>query len=835
MKATQQVFRTVLGAFALVLQLFICNATFAEQVAGTGYVDDARYLAQARQLVVSGWAAPEKANVFTTNLIVFLGGREIYRGRMERSERPDVVASTGRADWLSSGFSIRIAVPRGVESGLQTLKARMHLGDGTEFDLAIAPKAQTVDVSASSPAPSLVARLALGAALCAPLLALGGLPRPGRPRLQPIGTNPRREVLFGATVVLSFVLLVAAGWTGSSLGLLLDERGIAHHDETPWLGELRPVRSDEWQVITPLAISQTMHHPKFPIINQNLGPDGHNMMVIGMTGVPVAHISSLAKPATWGFFLFDLRRALAWYWWFPFFSCFAAVWLLLLRFFALDWRLAAGMALTISAAPYSVVFSGWPAYAVFFPVAGLLAADAALRTLRWQRSVAAGVLLGLAIAGFTLVLYPAWQIPLAYLFVSFALAWFASSRNELHFSRAQIAGLIVAVAVASLLLVSWWFDASEAIASIRGTVYPGQRSVEVGGDIDRWFLVKGLMSPLSMYQNSSLMWGASDAGSVALFVLPAMAAVVLRFILVRRIDAIAATLCGHVAFALFFMFVGFWPDLAKWTLWGSATSYRLDLVLAMAQLLMFAWLASPGQPGNGEPATGPVIAFAIAALVAIHAAYLYQLVPPAILEAIPPSFVLLTLLAIAGGGYLLLRGRHVAFFCVYGALMFIPAFPFNPLGVAPDEIASTQELAQALRAAEGKGARGSHAIAVVGDRNWAMVLPAVGLPVVNSVFYYPQQSLWRRLDPDEKFRALYNRYQRVLFVLAPLETSRSYRIDSPRLDEVRVTLDPARFDFRLTGGETVLAGARDARALAGNATLKPSHVALEWTLFTVVQ
>jgi hypothetical protein len=837
MKATRQVLRTVLGAFALVLQLLICNATFAQQqqVVGTGYVEDVRYLAQARQLVVSGWAAPEKASVFTTNLIVFLGGREIYRGRMERSERPDVVAATGRADWLSSGFSIRIAVPRGVESGLQTLKARMHLGDGTEFDLGTAPKAQTVDISAPSPAPSLLARLALGAAICAPLLVLGGLPRPERSQSRPIGNQPRREALFGAATMLSFVLLVASGWTGSSLGLLLDERGIARHDETPWLGELRSVRSDEWQVITPLAISQTMHQPKFPIINQNLGPDGHNMMVIGMTGVPVAHISSLAKPATWGFFLFDLRRALAWYWWFPYFSCFAAVWLLLLRFFSLDWRLAAGLALTISAAPYSVVFSGWPAYAVFFPVTGLLAADAALRTLRWQHSVAAGVLLGLSIAGFTLVLYPAWQIPLAYLFGSFALAWFASRRNALRFGRAQVAGVIAAAAVALLLLVSWWLDASEAIAGIRGTVYPGQRSIEVGGDIDRWFLVKGLMSAMSMYQNSSLMWGASDAGSVALFVLPAMAAVVLRFMRVRRVDAIAATLCAYLAFTLFFMFVGLWPDLARWTLWGSATSYRLDLVLAMAQLLVFAWLASPGPSGNGEPAASPVIAFAIAVLVAIQAAYLYHLVPPAILETVPVSFVLLTLLAMAGGSYLLLRGRHVAFFGVYGALMFIPAFPFNPLGVAPDEIASTQELAQAFRAAKGKGARGSHGIAVIGDRNWAMVLPAVGLPVVNSVFYYPQQSLWRRLDPDAKSRGVYNRYQRVLFVLGPLETSSSYRIDSPRLDEVRVTLDPARFDFRLTGGEAVLTGARDAQALADNATLRPSHVAPDWTLFTVVQ
>lgn len=393
----------------------------------------------------------------------------------------------------------------------------------------------------------------------------------------------------------------------------------------------------------------------------------------------------------------------------------------------------------------------------------------------------------------------------------------------------------MAISVAALLLLSWWFDASEAIASIRSTVYPGQRSVEVGGDIDPWFLIKGMMSPISMYQNSSLLWGASDAGSVALFVLPAMAAVALRFVAMGRIDAVAATLCGYVMFALVFIFAGFPSSLAKWTLWGSTTSYRLDLALAMAQLLIFAWLASPADRANAGRPAGRLIAFTIAALFAAYGAYLYQLVPPAILELVPPSFILLSLLAMAVGSYLLLRGRHGGFFYVYGALMLTAAVPFNPLGVAPSQMAATRELSDAFTAVKGKGNPQARGIVVVGERNWAMVLPAIGLPVVNSVFYYPQQSLWKRLDPDGKFRTLYNRYQRVLFVLAPLETSRSYRIDSPRLDEVRVTLDPARFDFRLTGGEAVLAGSVDAQILAANAGLRATQVRPDWTLFAVVR
>lgn len=80
------------------------------------------------------------------------------------------------------------------------------------------------------------------------------------------------------------------------------------------------------------------------------------MLVVGMTGVPVAHISAVAKPATWGFFLFDLRQALAWYWWFPFF------WLpdrSVVGFFALfdlNWKISAGLATSFAFAPMPSFF-----------------------------------------------------------------------------------------------------------------------------------------------------------------------------------------------------------------------------------------------------------------------------------------------------------------------------------------------------------------------------------------------------------------------------------------------------------------------------------------------
>lgn len=110
----------------------------------------------------------------------------------------------------------------------------------------------------------------------------------------------------------------------------------------------------------------------------------------------------------------------------------------------------------------------------------------------------------------------------------------------------------------------------------------------------------------------------------------------------------------------------------------------------------------------------------------------------------------------------------------------------------------------------------------------------VGIPVVNSVFYYPQKTLWSTLDPQGADRILYNRYQRILFELAPLGDTLTYRIDSPRLDEVRVTLDPKRFNFDLLNAQAVLVNLQSGGALDGNPTLEVTQTDGEWMLFRVI-
>src|SRR5436190_335915 len=63
----------------------------------------------------------------------------------------------------------------------------------------------------------------------------------------------------------------------------------------------------------------------------------------------------------------------------------------------------------------------------------------------------------------------------------------------------------------------------------------------------------------------------------------------------------------------------------------------------------------------------------------------------------------------------------------------------------------------------------------------------LGLPALNGTHPYPQFALWSRFDPERRFVDQYNRYAHVWFTAV---ASDRITIDSPFLDQVRVSLPP---------------------------------------------
>lgn len=786
------------------LLVCLCSLAGAQSPVGAGAIDQADWDAARRTLTVVGWAGAAQPQAFITSLRVLLDGRTIYHSpRWQHEDRSDVEQATGRPDWRGSGYRVVAAVPASLACTDCALRVIARTGDGELIELPPGPSMRVPPIAASA-TPGWLRWL---------VLTLTALPV--------VALVCRRcgPLFFAGASTLAFLVLVASGATGSSLPLLMQGNAIVQGEAPVWLGQTRPIRSDEWEVITPMALAQRAHVPPFPVVNGNLGTGGQNMLVVGMTGVPVAHVSTLAKPATWGFFMLPLQQALAWYGWLPYFACFAALWWLIGRIADIGWRPAAALASALAWSAYALAFSGWPAYLLFFGAAGLSCAMQALRTGRMWVGALSGAGLGLALSGYVLVLYPAWQVSLGYLLAAMAVGWVWQTRRTLRHGVPQVLALLMAAVVTVGLLGAWWHDAATTVHAIEATVYPGQRAANVGGDIDPWYLIKGLLSVSTMYQTPPLM-DATDAGSSLWLFIPLAVLLAWRLATRRAVGALALAVTLYLLFAFVYMVLGIPEPLARASLWGRVLAYRMDLALGVAQVLLLAVLWQ-----RAEPPPRPV---AIAALVLTLAAALWswQQLPVLLADALSPAIVVLSALAWALLAWGLVRGQFACATALFTVWTLAIALPFQPLVQAPAALVQAPALAAHLP----PGSR----VAVLGDRRWSLLLPATGTAVVNAVHYAPPAALWQRLDPQGRQQAVHNRYQRLLLRLQALAPDApAYEMASPRLDEVVLTLDPARFDFRLLQASHVLASPEQAALLHANPGLRQIVRNADWVLLAV--
>ncbi len=623
-----------------------------------------------------------------------------------------------------------------------------------------------------------------------------------------------------------FALLVALGVTGSSWPLLAQGREaslVVMQGSQTIVGEPRFIRADEWGILTTNALAQWNHVPRFPVVNTNVGLEGQNMGVVGMTGTPIAQWAALARPATWGYFFLPLRQAMAWHWQFPFFACLFVLWrvlgLVLPERQVLNLLLATGFCV----APYAVGWSLWPLYAVFFPLALFLALASLLKSQRLVQTLPLGIVMGGLLAGWVLVLYPPWQVTVGTLVACVGVGWLRDQHSRLHWRMAQWLGLALTLAIAAMLLGSWWLDTAEAVSSVRSTAYPGGRTALTGADITGapWWTLRGYintevlaggLSSRAQELSPSLHVNESELSSYLLLPLPLLA---LCGWLALGASPWRWTLRGclaFIAFWLLFRFVGIPLWLAHASLWSQVTGVRLDLSLGLVcvMLMALAWAAGGNQRVLPTPlAVG--IAIASAGLVLLE----FYWLPAGLLLSSSGLLAFATALAIGTAAWWIARMRIAAAATMVLLLSLAATLGFNPWSRAPRAVALPPTIA-ALASRDGQLQR---TLVISGDAKASVTLLAAGVPVINPVLYYPQPALWRGIGLAEGDWNEVNRYQHLNFFLGPIpEKEPPFRVRG-HMDFVKVTIDPRRFDFSATRAQRVLAWADAARELRANSQL----------------
>ena len=811
-----------------------------EVAALRGVVESAQFEIDQRRLQIQGWSIDSSSSKPPSSWHVRIDGQDAPVLQQRLVSREDVGASLPGTDSREAGFTLEVGVPGDLGWGRHEVSVTAHWGDR---QLAL-PPATTGATSFSSmvvPARHWWIAAIVGGFLLAHLLCTRYFPGPNVVAACWSAAVQRNTRHIAWAVVAIFGMLVAAGVTGLSLQWMV---GDAHQERAqsfftqdsgmrPIALAPRAIRSDEWLVITPSALAQLHHEPPFPIVNRHLGTDGQNMMVIGMTGVPVWHLSALVKPATWGFFVLPLKNALAWYWFFPVFACLLALWGLLNQLAPQRSCRNLALSLVFCAAPYPAGWSQWPLYTTFFAAAAMCAllhmaeSTSARKTWLWAALLAA------CTAGFALVLYPPWQIPLATFCGLLLVGWWLDRRPAPGWTFWIAA--ILGVAAAFGLIAVWWFDAQDAIAILQNTVYPGGRKALHGGEFPLYWSPRGYSNTDTLSYLGASEVNASEFGGY--FLLPVPLTILGWRLAARRSGPHrwqALAWCIFAAWTLTFIVYGVPPWLAKAVFWHVVPSHRVDLALAFSCTVLLAMV--PAARADGQlrcrvPAAALTAATLSAALIVAALLGLPAVLYPSL------SPVLLIAMTIAGFcmAWWLVQGRIAAATGLTGVIYLCAILGFNPVARGPDHLElrpAIQPFLQATPPAPHGPFKRTLIVGTDGGMQASMSLVAAGVPVVNGVFYYPQFSLWQRLRLPPEDLPVINRYQHLLFDIGAVGPSRSYqaRTRSEMSDVVIVTIAAERFDFRASGAEVVLAKEAHIQALSSNPqlTLQGTHAGWAW-------
>ncbi|WP_448093715.1 DUF7657 domain-containing protein [Pseudomonas lini] len=783
---------------------------------------------EGNQIIAQGWAGPDKATQQVASISVWLADEKIYDGGFERYERPDVAKVTHRNDWLRSGWRLKFSVPDNIKTGNYPTKILVKLDTGKIVNLALNESSKSLFIDGSvhkGKHLAKVIKLTIALTLIFTLVIFFKAENIATWLNSKTGRKLEPFALFGSSLIFVFVLFLSLGITGSSLKYGLSQAPYIKAEITNISGNDQGIRSDEWLVLTPLAIAQFNHTPANPVINTNHGEDGQNMLIVGMTGVPVEHISAIAKPATWGYFIFDLKRALSWNWLFPIFSCLLALWAVVNILMPGNWKSSFLISLLFSTAPYVVAWSNWPAYVVFFPCLIFVCSIAILRSHKPHVKFLLACLLGIAFAGFVFVLYPPWQVSLAYIFIALSIGVVIRDKLHKNINILTILSFSLALIIAGVILGLWWIDARTAIQAMENTVYPGQRTTVVGGTMSLPTLLRGFTNIITLQKLDSPYSNQSEIASFSYLLIP-LAILFCTRLFQKSISALEATLAFAIVFILVFMFFGVPTDFAKYSLWGRVPANRADLALGLASILLSGLMLNSYSKNNANERIIKIISFVGAFLWAYISYKSIQNLNDTILAGFNPSLMLALFMLITALGYFLSSGRFNSYILLSLAFSISTTFSFNPINIAPNSVISTHR-------AEGPSDNKSDRVLVLENMTPAMYLVASGTAVANGIFYYPQQSLWSRLDQNGTETDTYNRYQHLTYSGGTTENLKNYNIETPRPDVVKIVVSLESFDFSKTGATLVTAPISDESALNKNTSLVFSTKSNGWVWYSL--
>lgn len=555
-----------------------------------------------------------------------------------------------------------------------------------------------------------------------------------------------------STIIL--VLCVILDINGSSIHMWSDYLNSSSNGQI--LGAARALRSDEWALNTPFAISQCSNITgnAFSYYNNIVRGTSTDMFIV--YGQPVLDFAELFRPFHWGYLLFGASRGLSFFW------CARQIALILVSF-------ELGMLLTKKARLLSFLFSIALSFSSFvqwwFAINGLvemlifgflaiLMIYKYMHTKRYRTRFICTLVLIECSCAFVLTFYPAWMVPIGYVLAGIALWVIIVSWKTFCFKKQDLLllAMFLLLTTGSLSYIIF-YRSWDTIQLTLNTAYPGSRIALdpldlsfFGSSVGNFFTAFWDMNlPVNSVENATLLSFMPLGTILSIFFMFSQ----------KKADSLSIILLGLSALFFCYVFIGFNVLAANITLLKFSTPNRVLPILHLTQfLLLYRSLALLEKPLHIRS----VLIIGIVSWLCIlfpSLSYCSDYLGRFSFILGAGAMLLLILL------FLMYRRKHswklYVFFFSLG--IFFSGILVNPVQQGVGELTNSAE----YKMVESIVSQDDSGLWIVENGGYPMInLPiAAGASTINSTNVYPVLERWETFDPDGTSTEIYNRYAHI--------------------------------------------------------------------------
>ena len=568
-------------------------------------------------------------------------------------------------------------------------------------------------------------------------------------------------ILFERKTKIFLFILLAAYLILSSLKI--HTSNIANWDiffgleksESVIAGKPRFIRMDEWMITSSAVIGQ--YEAGLPIKNEANG--GGNSPVV--FGLPIKDISSILRPSVWPYFIFDVETAFAFSWNFNILFFLVSMFFLFMLLTKNNFWLSLFGTFFIFLAPgiqwWSYTVSTFMTYLNGMVIAFIYL----LYSKKTLSLLISSLILIICIFSFFAFLYPAFQVPLIYLYFTILVGYlFREKKFALVKDRWKVKSLILSAALILLgiILFHYYQIARDTFSMMLNTVYPGRR-FSMGGNLRNGKVFADFFSMFMSDDHTPTQWQNICEASGALMFFPIVFySLFFYYFKYKKTDSLLLSMSAFVIFTLIYVLAGFPAFLSKITLLSMSPDFRTLPIIGIGNcILLICYIGS--KKIEIKKNSFSWIEFSI--LTA--AVFIFMMIVSSHINKSTDNFFTSTQVAIATLlvtiSYLLTRFKdfRIAKPALYIVLsiMVISEASVNPLtkGLSP---VLENPLTQAAKEIRKKDPEAGWAL--FGNNRLANLVKAAGGNILNGVKYVPPLEQMHVLDPRRKNDSIYNRY-----------------------------------------------------------------------------